>query len=39
MCRLSDDEKLQKKLRRGARLKSEEWKTERIVKKWEELFI
>lgn len=39
MCLLSDDKKLQKKLRRGARIKSEEWKTERIAKKWEALFI
>ena len=39
MCRLSDDIALQKKLRSAARLKSEEWKTEKIVKKWEELFI
>ena len=39
MCRLSDDIALQKSLRRAARLKSEEWKTEKIVKKWEELFI
>ena len=39
MCLLSDDKKLQKKLRRGARIKSEEWKTERIAKKWESLFL
>ena len=38
MCRLSDDKMLQNKLRRAARIKSEEWKTERIIKKWEELF-
>ncbi len=39
MCLLSDDKYLQKKLRIGAIIKSEEWKTERIAKKWEELFL
>jgi glycosyltransferase involved in cell wall biosynthesis len=39
MCRLSDDKSLQKKLRRSARIKSEEWKTERVIKKWEDLFF
>ena len=39
MCLLSDDKKLQKKLRRCAIIKSEEWKTERIAKKWEPLFL
>ena len=39
MCLLSEDKELQKKLRKGARIKSEEWKTERIAKKWETLFI
>ena len=62
MCFLSDDKELQKKLRKGARIKtefleielllvilgckpppsiessSEEWKNERIAKKWEALF-
>ena len=38
MCMLSDDKVLQNKLRRAAKIKSEEWKTQRIIKKWEELF-
>ena len=39
MCLLSDDKNLQKKLRSGAIIKSEEWKTESISKKWESLFL
>ena len=39
MCHLSDDKELQKKLGKAARKKSEEWETDKIVKKWEELFF
>ena len=38
MLRLSEDNLLREKIGRNAMRKSEEWKLERIVKKWEALF-
>ena len=38
MLRLSEDEVLREKLRKNAMRKSEEWKLDKIVKKWETLF-
>ena len=38
MCRLSDDKMLQDRLGKAAKRKSEMWKTENIIQKWEELF-
>ena len=39
IARLSDNETLRNKIRKGAIRKSYEWKTERIVKKWEEILF
>ena len=38
MLRLSEDEVLREKIRKNAIRKSEEWKLDKIVKKWETLF-
>ena len=38
MLRLSEDEILREKIRRNAMRKSEEWRLDKIVSKWEELF-
>ena len=38
MLRLSEDEVLREKIRKNAIRKSEEWKLDKIVKKWEALF-
>ena len=38
MLRLSEDDLLREKIGRNAKRKSEEWKLDKIVKKWESLF-
>lgn len=39
MCRISDDKSIQQKLRQAASIKAQNWNTEIIGKRWEELFL